>query len=658
MVSNVCLGAAATSKFSRELDRAKPLSSLEFRGSVSKFVPGKGAGLPNESVGDAGIALIFAQNYYWASNNWSAMGYTITMGELNDPQGRNGSITTYRISPPAFSPDFSFVASGNDLFFKFPRQEDYVVYSMRQGVDFDDIPPEAGVIRFRDSVVTEEAVIVKNDVVLNGFTRIPGMNLHNLRESKLFFYLPKSTRLHPESAVAKGVGSSRLSSTPLGRIARFSLDVSGSGKPYDTYRNQAGPGSSYAEDNQLLCFPESDEGLSVLWKDTASNTLWKTRLKPDLTFHSKRMPLCLDFLGAATRDPAGNWYYITYQAGKDPDMFLVKTDPDGTLLRKRKLPPSPDAFDAWRMEEVWNGARLHHAAGRLCLVLSRTMHNGHQGSAVTLFNAASLAITNPPSQNASHSFDSRVAHDGRSFLTMSLGDNYPRGVIVGRVEDNYESGRVVFTYHTRHASDSRDAGDGVVLPPYRWSNDNRTYSELGDIVPMAGGYGVLLASERGTSNKLATEAINESRNLAYLLVSRDFDTIDQSEYVVSGRMILTKGWSSPPFGFYDYGGNRVNQRNRNVVWLTSYHQKESTNASRPKMIRRDKDTLLVLWEKWTPESHVSTHAMEISPLGKIKKGPFKLGETRLSPGDRLATSVKRVFGVTSDGRNLEVTVIE
>ena len=658
LVASGTLQAESTSKLSSALAATRPLSSLVFSETQTRFVPAKGAGVPDESVGDAGIALIFSQNYYWASNLWSSSGYTLTQGTLTDPEGRVGTIEAYRISPPSFSSDFQFIASGNDLFFRFPTQDDYVVYSMTRGGTFDGIADGKRIIRFRDAVVTEEAQILSNQIVVGGFTRIPEMNLHDVREYKVYFYLPKSTRFSSETTVSPGITSCLLSSNPLGRFSKFSINVSKMGIPYDSYRNQAGPGNAYMEDNQLLCFPDSDGSVSIFWKDTASKTLWKTSMRSDLSHTSVRMPRCLDFFGAATRDPDGNWYYITYNSGDSPEIMLVKTDAVGNLLKNRKLSPSADFMDTKSMSEVWNGARLHHAAGRLCLVLSRTMHNGHQGSTIAIFNSKTLATVNPPSQNASHSFDSRVVHDGRDFLAMSLGDNYPRGVVVNKVNDDYQAGKVVFTYRTRHALEPRDRGDGVILPAGRWSNDTLTYTELGDIVPMESGYGVLLASERSVSNELTTASVNQSRNLAYLRVAPDFDSMITDEYVVPEEMILTEGTDSRLFGFYDFGGNRVIQRNRNVVWLTNYRQKEIKNASRPKMIRISRNVMMILWEVWTLDRHSSTYGMTINSEGTRLMNPVDLDTVRLCPGDRMVHSGKHVFGVTSDGQRLEVTVIE
>lgn len=657
LLASAELGAAPLAPFSVALENARPVSALHFTPASTKFLSGKGPGIPAESFDDLGIALIFSQNNHWASDLWSSKGYEVSQGTLEDPESRIAPVTAYRISPPTYSKDFQFTASGNDLYFKFPRRESHVVYSM--SALSDGLAQAAGkrIFRFRNSVVTEEAVIPRSMVVVNGFTRIPEMNLHSLKEAKIFFYLPKAVSIHAEDEVAEGIRLSRISNNPIGRFSRFSIDVSRVGQPYHCYSNQRGPGATVMENNQLLCFPESDDSVSILWKDTTRKNMWITQLKSDLSHTSVRMPVCLDVFGAATRDRAGNYYYITYNNGIDPLILLVKTTMNGKLLARQILSFAPEAFDVHSMEG-YGCARLHHMGGRLCLVLARIMHNGHQGSIISTFNTTNLAIVRPPQQNSSHSFDSRITDDGSRFLTMSLGDNYPRGIVVDKLDDVTRGAKVIFTYRTRHATEARDRGDGVMLEAGRWSNDNRTYTELGDCVAHSSGYGVLLASERSVSNSLTTEAINQARNLAFLPLSQNFETIAQTGYVVPNGMIAAGGVDSKPFGFYDYGGGFVSQQNRNVRWLTDYQDKDAENASRAKMIRMKDKSLLVVWEKWTESEHVSTHAMKIDALGKILQAPANLGAVRLSPGDRLAASSSRIFGVTSDGAKLELTVLE
>lgn len=648
--------SAGESALARALDEAKPVSALQFVAGPTVFVPGKGAGSPDESVADLGIALIYAQDNYWTSNRWSAKGYRVTRGKLVDPEGRNEEFAAYRVSPPVFSNDFGFVASGNNLFFRFPETDDYVIYSFRTGTGETSDSGTNG-IPFRNGWAVEEARIGRDDVVAGGFTLVPGIDLHHLQENRIYFHVAASRQLAAETAVARGVSVSRLSTNRIARISRFTVDAPVGGVPIHSMESQAGPGNAYPEGQRLFCSPERG-GVAVLWKDSTRRRIWLTRLGADLSVRTVRMPVCLDELGAATRDSAGNWYYLTHATGPDPEILLVKTNRDGRPIRKRKLGAAGRRFDVASLDASWNSARLHHAKGRLCLVLARVMHNGHQGSTVTVFRARNLKTVKPPSQNASHSFDSRVTHDGENFLTMSLGDNYPRGVVINKVRDDFNVGRVVFTYRTHHADTQRDLGNGTVLPPNRWSNDNRTYTELGDIVPMDNGHAVLVSSEKSVSNRKTTEAVNQSRNLAYLLVSNRFDGIDQNQLVVPRRMIRTKGRDSRRFAFYNFGGGRVLQQNRGVVWLTHYRKKNRENATRPKMMRWGRDRLLVLWEKWALDHHVSTHGMVIDSMGRKKSGGIRLGPVRFAQGQRLVRSGGRVYGVAANGRGLEVVVIE
>ena len=44
-----------------------------------------------------------------------------------------------------------------------------------------------------------------------------------------------------------------------------------------------------------------------------------------------------------------------------------------------------------------------------------------------------------------------------------------------------------------------------------------------------------------------------------------------------------------------------------------------------KIAKLNNDTLLVLWEKWTPETYVDTYVMRINADGELLSGPHALG---------------------------------
>lgn len=366
----------------------------------------------------------------------------------------------------------------------------------------------------------------------------------------------------------------------------------------------------------------------------------------DLAYKTVAFSKARSHFSNVTRDSDGNYYYLTYDSGEDPEVYLVKVDSNGAELVSSRQDTSSSVLNISEITTLWDSMRLHYADGRLCAVYMRRMGNGHQGSIIVTYASSNLRLLRNYGQNASHSFDSRIAHDGTDFLNISLGDNGPRGLKLDRVMATRKSGRTVYTYKTKHFESGRA------------SNDIRTYTELGGVVPTKSGIGVLFASEPSTDNSLATGAINESRNIGYLLVAERFNEISQADLIVPPQMVLTAGRNSPLFGYYTFGGRYVQQLNRGIRWFTRYRNLELDNATRPKLLSLSDNRLIVLWEKWTPERHVSTHGALINELGEFQTEPTTITEFRLSDGDDLARFQGRVYAVTASGKSLDWMVLD
>jgi hypothetical protein len=263
----------------------------------------------------------------------------------------------------------------------------------------------------------------------------------------------------------------------------------------------------------------------------------------------------------------------------------------------------------------------------------------HQGSFAAFFSTSDLSLRKNHGQNSGHSFDNRLIHDGQTFVSLDLGDNYPRGIILHQLTPQSKVGRVVFTYKTalgKTPHPHRKGPDGQPLPPGKWSNDNRTYTELGDVIPTPGGYLVTFASEKSTDNSVARGELNEPRNVGMVLVNRGLAQIAQRQYVVSRELIRTEGESSPFFGFFTFDGGYVAQQNTGVVWLTRYQDKLQATAARPKAVDLGGGRYLVLWEEWAGRKFTGSKALVISELGKREAGVLDLGaQVRLPRGERL-----------------------
>ena len=73
---------------------------------------------------------------------------------------------------------------------------------------------------------------------------------------------------------------------------------------------------------------------------------------------------------------------------------------------------------------------------------------------------------------------------------MILGDNYPRGINLVQWNDTSRDIQDLLRIKTEHGATPKDGIDVYTeistrhLTFYKWSNDNRTYSELAGVVEM------------------------------------------------------------------------------------------------------------------------------------------------------------------------------
>lgn len=94
-----------------------------------------------------------------------------------------------------------------------------------------------------------------------------------------------------------------------------------------------------------------------------------------------------------------------------------------------------------------------------------------------------------------------------------------------------------------------------------WSNDNGTYTRLGDIIPTKNGYLVAFAGKQSTDNNRAVSNHNEPHNVGRCSLGVTSTGSFQTEMVVPPSMILNSNEVGPPFGFFDYSGRYQRQQN-------------------------------------------------------------------------------------------------
>jgi hypothetical protein len=314
-------------------------------------------------------------------------------------------------------------------------------------------------------------------------------------------------------------------------------------------------------------------------------------------------------------------------------------------------------------------ADMQLSNGKLGLILGRIMHAStdglnHQGGVAAVFDAQTLALTKNLGQTSGHSFDNVLTRDAQgNFLGIDLGDNYPRGLNIHRFNATDRTSRVVYTFKTEHGRTATSPA-GVTYPRYdeistdttpfyKWSNDNRTYTELGGVIDTPQGLVAVFAGERPSlDNRRVGSTLNDARNLAMVTVKRDFAYAPMSSVVPDDLMVYPGNPETA--SYYTFGGVQMSQRNTGVRWLTNYSS-TSENASRVKVHPNGNGDALILWEKWTPDSYQNTYAMTVRADGTITQQPVALGSTfRLNRRDDLFDSAGRIYAVAGDAANHEL----
>ena len=398
--------------------------------------------------------------------------------------------------------------------------------------------------------------------------------------------------------LSEGVDHAKISSSAVGTIYRYRYDV-----------NCAIPNSYYSKSRNYFLFQLPNAEAGCIWQDEQEN-IYFTRIFSNLTQFSniKLAAASGSQLMAATGDEKGNLYYlgiVEKGAGKNT-VTLYKSDKDGKAVAQKIHDSSKPGLNIWSFGDEM--ADLEYMDGHLAFIFSRRMFDhgdglNHQGAIALTFDASTLEIKKKLGQTSSHSFDNYLSHtkDGKMFLALDLGDNYPRGVHLHKfTADGNRQSRVVYTYKTQHGT-RPGYNDSFKHPPYpeisdkikyyKWSNDNQTYSELGAVVEVNDGYMVFFTGEpspQGKSLDNSRAGSNaDARNVGFVKVHKDFEAGQDA--------ILSKGIVETG-GFYDFGGHWNRQSNAGVVWLTKY--KTGTGyAKKLKATLLPEGNVLLAWEK-------------------------------------------------------------
>lgn len=378
-------------------------------------------------------------------------------------------------------------------------------------------------------------------------------------------------------------------------------------------------------------------------------------------------------LAAGATDAKGNLYYLMIEQapGDRVKAAMFLSTPDGKPFKETPIDTSKGGFNIYAYGGRWAGSMaIGKDSG--CFILPRTMHMGgdglrHQGAIAVTFPMDLSSFRNH-GQTSGHSFGNLLTLGSRGeFIGLDLGDNYPRGVHLHRIANNVRTSRVVFTYKTAHATTPRN--DSPVYPEisgngktyYKWSNDNKTYTELGGVVEGKTTYSVIFSTDRSPEGKVLDNSrigiASEPRDLAMVRVVKNFEKAPSGMQVSDSLMAGIPPGSKPETGgFFNFAGRWVDQRVTGVIWLTNYASGEAAHA--PQLFLRKDGTILIVWEKTGGADGPCLYALTIDESCKKLSGPIRLGSNLEMARESIPLRVgDRLFTLTPEGSRTLLTFV-
>lgn len=469
------------------------------------------------------------------------------------------------------------------------------------------------------------------------------------------------------ASATDGSSGSGESLTPVGTPGLVDVHESRAigklGVPFDVNRNDlVGPdkhGAMYGRKPELVPVVDGD-ALYVAWRDHTEEASAKTflvRLEREgaavHVAHAYELMSLGVLLGLAI-GPDGHLYYATGSLDSDitveeppvgvyrSDMVrLLKFDRAGEVafdidvdLARATSSDKPEQLIAPGKAST---GRLLIGGGEVMLIHGINTppdENGtrHQKSLSTLFDRGSGEVVRTESLWVSHSFDQRLLHDADGFIEFHLGDAYPRTVAFGRTTVD----EVSAAYTLMHVKGDTGA--------------NNTYTRLGNIVrstSMSGGtvcdYLGLVSTERTTGTTLLEGAkkIAGARDLALVRVRRGFEFMEKKDMP---SYLDTSEIEPIPL---NSGGEATSNYLR---WLTSYGAGKSVDhfAERPKLVKLEGGSVLVLWERWSYDIFDGTFGMMLDAAGEVLLEEKLLTDSHLPRGDDAIRWGKQAVWVTGD----------
>eukprot|EP01062_Namystynia_karyoxenos_P035229 TRINITY_DN25833_c0_g1_i1.p1 TRINITY_DN25833_c0_g1~~TRINITY_DN25833_c0_g1_i1.p1 ORF type:complete len:1113 (+),score=184.01 TRINITY_DN25833_c0_g1_i1:91-3429(+) len=596
-----------------------------------------------DCLGDLCLVNQFAQNNCW-DGRYSDSSYAVEQGTVTKSDGT--SWVGFRV-PQRSTAASSFVASGTLVYYRFATKVDHTMYSWSAAEGF-----------------TSLGTVAAADITVGSYSAT-SVTVHGARSEYILVFLPSDTSTTAWPTFASGVQAATVSTAGGVNINIHRFDAPG--QTFDGVTDYTrGPGdgqNDYGDHNRYWPFLFADGTEGIVWQDQSAKTVYCTRLAADMasaTHTAMLSSTTWELAGAAGHN--GVVIYVMFEAGAGQTATtpvsgeITKYDCNtGTQVKKVTLDTSKtqgmNVYDFWAGSMVWNAAKK-----QVAMILGKKMTQSsdglnHQHCSAEIWNTETLLHDRRYSQTTSHCWthSTSVQRNG-DYLTVDLGDNYPRGISVIGWSDAAKKSKLVYTFKTKHAtsqsstcsgcnsiytgiSDSTCPTSGTCY--YQWSNDNRVYTETGfnGVIETAdGNLLVVFISEQDTldgldSSKLGTfSSRGTPRQVGFVLVSPCTSSTCDST-------VLSPG-SQKQGGFYTFGGSWSAQSNKGVNWLTTYPTTMEENASRLKVLRvsscPDGSTTCssptvknwLVWEVWSSSTYKRTAIMQINDTGHITKAEF------------------------------------
>ncbi len=606
-------------------------------GSSTEFLKCDGKVRPEDSLSDINIFSKFYQNSCYTDGRYNNSNYYTSVGKLSY---KNENYIAYKISKPKKLAT-EFLGSNHSIRIKFKEIGNYKAYSYN-GENF----------KFISNVKAKKS---------NKYYEVPGLNLDSIDDKLIFIFVPSKDKqpnvLYP---LSKGTHGAEIDRFQNYIINQYTANV-GKDKSLKSISDfNQGPNTHanvYGQNQYFDLVRLSDDSLGIIWQDKLNYKTYISKFNPK-TKETKTIELTKPsqysgnyLLAGSNNDDKHELYlfFIEANSKKSPlDSFIVKYNEDGFIIKNKK---TSDLFKNMKNfgklpSAGSNKANLSIINGKLAILYSAIHQNGHQWAELNILDSSDFHNIKSYGNITSHSFSQilKKSKDELSFLSLNLGDVYPRGIKLNRFDDKRNDDNVVFTYKMKLNS----------------SGDNKTYSELGGIVDTGDGYLITFISEHNINGKVLDSLntknyLNHARNIGVVKVMPNFQQSATKGMEVSPDMMLLKGDYPDEFGAFDK--NRK-QSVSGVHWLTKYPANNlSRNASRLKMIKFGNDNLL-LWEEWSKDKYLNTKMMLISDDVKSFSSKKTLKRVRLNRRDELININGKIYSVTGVDKENLLNIIE